>query len=177
MTQLVVNQNKFRFTYNPDVETLLKSFANIHEDEGRKQFKSSWLDFINENKTILDEEKKRLEQEGYKNDVYSKMFHTIKYYYVKKNKKNKDNRNTSLYDSPIKDKSRTYNKTDKDQLSLIVTFIKQDLQEYKNTNNIKPQYSYNRFLEKHSIENSKLQLQIKNSYKTQYYKIKNKSII
>ena len=36
MTQLVVNQNKFRFTYNPDVEALLKSFANIHEDEERK---------------------------------------------------------------------------------------------------------------------------------------------
>ena len=105
------------------------------------------------------------------------MFHTIKYYYVKKNKKNKDKRSTSLYDSPMKDKSRTYNKLDKEQLSLIVTFINQDLQEYKNTNNIKPQYSYNRFLEKHSIENSKLQLQIKNSYKTQYYKIKNKTII
>ena len=158
---------KFRFLYSPVVENMLRNFAKEHEDEERKQFKQSWIVFMEENKVILENEKERITEEGYSKDVYEKMFHTIKYYYVKKSKKEKELDGVE----PVK-KERTYNKVGKEWIEKMVTFIKEDLELYKNTKEMKPEYSFNRFLEKHTQGDEELDGRIKKSYKTKYNKIK-----
>ena len=175
---------KFRFVYSPEIETILREFAKEHEGEERKQFKQSWGVFMEENKSLLDNESKRIKQEGYNKDVYAKMFHTIKYYYVKKSKKQKKqqqeqhNQQEKEEKEEIKvheshsPKQRSYNKLGKQWIQTITSFIKDDLESYKHTKEMKPEYSYNRFLEKHATEDEELQLRVKKSYKTQYYKIK-----
>ena len=163
---------KFRFVYSPEIETMLRDFAKEHEEEERKQFKQSWHVFMEENKPLLENEAERITQEGYDKDVYAKMFHTIKYYYVKKSKKQKQQEKevTQTTDQPTK--HRSYNKLGKEWLQTISGFIKEDLNMYKDTKEIKPEYSYNRFLEKHLTGDEELQIRIKKSYKTQFYKIK-----
>ena len=175
---------KFRFVYSPEIETILREFAKEHEGEERKQFKQSWGVFMEENKSLLDNESKRIKQEGYNKDVYAKMFHTIKYYYVKKSKKQKKqqqeqhNQQEKEEKEEIKvheshsPKQRSYNKLGKQWIQTITSFIKDDLESHKHTKEMKPEYSYNRFLEKHATEDEELQLRVKKSYKTQYYKIK-----
>jgi hypothetical protein len=172
---------KFRFVYSPEIETILREFAKDHEGEERKQFKQSWGVFMEENKLLLDNESKRIKHEGYSKDVYAKMFHTIKYYYVKKSKKQKkqqqeqdnqqEKQENKVHESHSP-KQRSYNKLGKQWIQTITTFIKDDLESYKHTKEMKPEYSYNRFLEKHATEDEELQLRVKKSYKTQYYKIK-----
>ena len=172
---------KFRFVYSPEIETILREVAKDHEGEERKQFKQSWGVFMEENKLLLDNESKRIKHEGYSKDVYAKMFHTIKYYYVKKSKKQKkqqqeqdnqqEKQENKVHESHSP-KQRSYNKLGKQWIQTITTFIKDDLESYKHTKEMKPEYSYNRFLEKHATEDEELQLRVKKSYKTQYYKIK-----
>lgn len=162
---------KFRFVYSPEIEVLLRMFAKEHEHEERKQFKHSWQVFMEEKKTLLEKEEERIKQEGYDKDIYAKMFHTIKYYYVKTSKKQKEEEDKKV-NEPLCRKERSYNKLGKQWIELITSFIKEDLESYKGTKEMKPEYSYNRFLEKHETEDEELQLRIKKSYKTQYYKIK-----
>ena len=161
---------KFRFVYSPEIETMLRGFAKEHEEEERKQFKQSWQVFVEENRPLLEKEAERITREGYDKDVYAKMFHTIKYYYVKKSKKQKQNEASEKTESSTKE--RTYNKLGKEWIGNIVNFIKDDLELYKGTKEMKPEYSFNRFLEKHTSEDEELQSRVKKSYKTQYYKIK-----
>jgi hypothetical protein len=185
-TMEISTVTKFRFVYSPEIETILREFAKEHEGEERKQFKQSWGVFMEENKLLLDNESKRIKHEGYSKDVYAKMFHTIKYYYVKKSKKQKqqqeqhnqeekeekeEKEENTVYESHPP-KQRSYNKLGKQWIQTITTFIKDDLESYKHTKEMKPEYSYNRFLEKHATEDEELQLRVKKSYKTQYYKIK-----
>jgi len=182
-TMEISTVTKFRFVYSPEIETILREFAKEHEGEERKQFKQSWNVFMEENKLLLDNESKRIKQEGYDKDVYAKMFHTIKYYYVKKSKKQKqqqeqhnqeekEEKEENKVPESHPPKQRSYNKLGKQWIQTITTFIKDDLESYKHTKEMKPEYSYNRFLEKHATEDEELQLRVKKSYKTQYYKIK-----
>ena len=127
---------KFRFVYSPEIETILREFAKDHEGEERKQFKQSWGVFMEENKLLLDNESKRIKHEGYSKDVYAKMFHTIKYYYVKKSKKQKkqqqeqdnqqEKQENKVHESHSP-KQRSYNKLGKQWIQTITTFIKDDL--------------------------------------------------
>lgn len=161
---------KFRFVYSPEIESMLRTFAKEHEEEERKQFKQSWQVFVEENKPLLEKEAERITKEGYDKDVYAKMFHTIKYYYVKKSKKQKQQEECE--ETGDSGKERTYNKLGKEWIGNIVHFIKDDLEMYKGTKEMKPEYSFNRFLEKHTLGCKEFELRVKKSYKTQYYKIK-----
>lgn len=167
---MTVTAPKFRFVYSQEIETVLRGFAKEHEGEERKQFKQSWKMFMEENKTLLEKEEERIKEEGYDKDIYAKMFHTIKYYYVKKSKKEKEEEKTMNESCLVKE--RSYNRLGKQWINLITSFIKEDLETHEGTKEMKPEYSYNRFLEKHGTEDEELQLRVKKSYKTQYYKIK-----
>ena len=127
---------KFRFVYSPEIETMLRTFAKEHEEEERKQFKQSWQVFVEENRPLLEGESERITREGYDKDVYAKMFHTIKYYYVKKSKKQKQNEEYEKTEGSTKE--RTYNKLGKEWIGNIVNFIKDDLEMYKGTKEMKP---------------------------------------
>lgn len=74
-------QKVLRFKFDPDFIVALTNFAKIHQYDNRQDYKESWENWINENNDIVSREKIRLEQLGYKGDVYDKMYKSSRYYF------------------------------------------------------------------------------------------------
>lgn len=83
-----ISKNKpFRFLFSDNVTTLLENFSLMHKHEQRKVFQSKWKLFLEENRSILEEEIQKTRSNGYEGDVLEKMFHSARYYYRKKQTK------------------------------------------------------------------------------------------
>ena len=82
---------KFRYDFTEEVGNILKDFSDKHESESGKEFQKSWNIWIvtDEIESILKEECNRLLNDGYKDDVWDKMYKSARYYYKKKTKKEK----------------------------------------------------------------------------------------
>ena len=76
-----------RYDFSKEIEHKLREFAKTHEHGERKHTKQEWLKWTEENAQIIKEEESRLKKCGYEGDVKTKMFTSIKYYYMKKNNK------------------------------------------------------------------------------------------
>jgi len=78
-----------RYDFSKEIEYKLREFAKTHENGERKHTKQEWIKWTEENSESIKEEEARLKKCGYEGDVKIKMFTSIKYYYMKKNKTNK----------------------------------------------------------------------------------------
>ena len=76
-----------RYDFSKEIEHILREFAKTHQTSERKYTKQEWIKWTEENAQIIKEEEERLKKCGYEGDVKTKMFTSIKYYYMKKNKK------------------------------------------------------------------------------------------
>ena len=77
----------YRYDFSEEIEYKLREFAKIHEKSERKQTKQEWIKWTHQHDESIKEEEERLKKCGYEGDVKTKMFTSIKYYYMKKNKK------------------------------------------------------------------------------------------
>jgi len=75
-----------RFLFSDGVVDCLNEFAQIHQYDERKVFKSEWQTYLEvpENKELLKNEADRLINEGFEGDPYDKFFKSVRYYYRKK---------------------------------------------------------------------------------------------
>ena len=78
----------FRFKLATTVFDNIRAFARIHQHEDRVTFKDSWKTWCDNNKTMIDDETKRLSDIGFDNNINDKLFRTAKYYFIKKTFKN-----------------------------------------------------------------------------------------
>ena len=78
---------KFRYDFTEEIGKILKDFSDNHESETGKEFQKSWNIWImnDEIKKQLKEECDRLLNDGYKEDVWDKMYKSARYYYKEKN--------------------------------------------------------------------------------------------
>ena len=98
------------------------------------QFESFWDD----NKDIFLREKNRLESENFNKDVKTSIFRSIKYYHIKKLKKENNN------EEKVKEKEpRDYIKLNKYIIQWIDTFIINSMKQKK----IKPSVNFNEIIE------------------------------
>lgn len=83
----------------------MKNFSKIHIYSTRQNIKEKWKDWVKENRELIIEEKQNLEKNGYTgsfDDLIHKLFFSVKYYYIKKQKNyddtsiSKDNENTKI---------------------------------------------------------------------------------
>jgi hypothetical protein len=74
----------FRFKLATTVFDNIREFARIHQYEDRLTFKDSWKTWGDNNKTLIDDETKRLSDIGFDNNINDKLFRTAKYYFIKK---------------------------------------------------------------------------------------------
>ena len=79
----------FRFEFTSEVMDLIKHFAIVHQYDERKMYKEQWNNWYNENKEEMEREIRRMNEIGYVGDVKDKMFKAGRYYFRKKNIKNK----------------------------------------------------------------------------------------
>lgn len=76
-----------RYDFTKEIEYKLREFAKTHENSERKQTKQEWIKWTYQHEESIKEEEERLKKCGYEGDVKTKMFTSIKYYYMKKAKK------------------------------------------------------------------------------------------
>ena len=79
----------YRFEFTSEVMDLIKHFAIVHQYDERKMYKEQWNNWYNENKEEMEREIRRMNEIGYVGDVKDKMFKAGRYYFRKKNIKNK----------------------------------------------------------------------------------------
>jgi len=80
-----LNAPIFRFKFTEEFMVDLYKFSKIHQYDHRKDFKEAWINWIEENDDIIQEEVDRLNNLGYDGDILDKMFKSARYYFRKKN--------------------------------------------------------------------------------------------
>ena len=137
----------------------LKYFSNIHKFDDKETLKLYFTEWLEQNKSLVEKEKKYLDDQQYKTNIEEKLFKSIKYYYIKKYLKQEENVKST--------KERTYNVVPKE----IMEQIQEDIQEALQINpRFKPAHRFIEFKENKNYDEMKL----KKAYKNQYYQIKSK---
>ena len=77
---------KYRYDFSKGVTEKLFAFTKEHRDETTKNFRANWNEWINgeEINRILTTECELLLNQGFKNDVWDKMYKSARYYYKKR---------------------------------------------------------------------------------------------
>jgi len=140
----------FRFKFSQDFTEQMSYFAKIHQYDDRQIFKEAWLEWTNqvEITSLINDEIKKLTNQGYSGDVMDKMFKSARYYYrtKKETKEPLNPRKTyvgfssnmlEIIDNHIK--SRFLENTKKNKQNMIIT-------------NISPAHAYADFVETHQTE-------------------------
>jgi len=159
----------FRFNFSTEFNKELGYFAKLYKHEDRTEFKEKWKEWMEDNTEIINEEKKRLRNLGYKKDVEDKMYKSVRYYFVKK--KNKET---------AKRRKRTV------VSKKIIQHIIQHIKEHNFNEDFTPQLAYEDFYETNidlimnetnqlnidnidDIDNNCLETKIKKTYKNKFY--------
>ena len=74
----------YRYKFSEIFLDELKSFIDIHRFDDIPIFKEAWDKWCIDNIILVNEEKRRLDALGYKNDVGKKMYMSARYYYKNK---------------------------------------------------------------------------------------------
>jgi len=143
-----------RFKCSSELNQEIMNFSEIHKfdiDETLQEHFALWLE---ENKDLITRESEFLKRHEYDDPIETKIFKSIKYYYIKK-----------FTREPEKKKEKK--KAEKIDPA-IMQLIKTDLEQQFQTNpNFKPSETYEKFKRNDDPF-------IKKSYKNQYYQMKNK---
>lgn len=125
------DNNVFRFKFNDELSSYMAEFARIHKNESRNDFKENFDLWFNENNKIIHNEQSRLNNIGFNDDIKTKIFRSIKYYYVKKN---------AIPNNP-KQRNNKYMQLNKDFINNTYDFIIRNCI----SQNISPKKSYDHF--------------------------------
>lgn len=77
----------FRFKFSTEFNNQLLSFSKLHQHDDRQTYKDNWTLWLQSNDQIIDEESRRLREQGYEGNIIDKMFKSGRYYYRKKTPK------------------------------------------------------------------------------------------
>lgn len=153
------NIKTYRYNFSPEFIEQISYFSKKYQYEDRQKFKEEYNLWRLENTEIIEIEKNKLKQNGYKGDVDEKIYYAMRYYFRKKEHKNKNN---------DKQKRNDYLKIDKYILNSIDEYIYNNL-------DLKPEDSFKNFCKEEHILNRIIQKYINNNIKdkeTIIYKIK-----
>lgn len=154
-----------------EVSEMVTTFAKVHQYDERKTYKEEWEKWCDENNDVLNTEIRRLTDLGYDGNVIDKIYKAGRYYFRKKNTKDKkepkqrrayismQNEVLEAMDEHIKNNSE---KTDYCPASGFDDFCKQEVQLLTN--------EVNRICNNIPDINAKmLTNKIKKTYKNRYY--------
>jgi hypothetical protein len=166
--------NIYRYKLSPNIQDLIKDFTRIHNLDDRQQFKENWEVFLNNNRTIIQNEEERLKKLSYKKDIKVMMYKSARYYYL----------------PIINNTIQTNNTKRKEYISFSNDFNKfiQRIVTQHISDNIKPSEGFKNLLEnnyeiinteiknyqeKHDVTIVDINTKIKKIYKNKYYVHKN----
>jgi hypothetical protein len=77
----------FRFKFSAEFNNQLLSFSKLHQHDDRITYKDNWTLWLQTNDQMIDEESRRLREQGYDGNIIDKMYKSGRYYYRKKTPK------------------------------------------------------------------------------------------
>ena len=77
----------FRFKFSTEFNNQLLSFSKLHQHDDRITYKDNWTLWLQTNDQMIDEESRRLREQGYDGNIIDKMYKSGRYYYRKKTPK------------------------------------------------------------------------------------------
>lgn len=171
-----------RYDFTKEIEYKLREFAKIHENSERKQTKQEWIKWTEQHDESIKEEEERLKKYGYEGDVKTKMFTSIKYYYMKKAKK--ETKKTKEPEEKI-EKRRKYISLSRCMLEIIDNHIVKEINHNMNVDsgfiNIEPSAAYLNFCKenqlqiveeikilKEQMDQTEIATKLKKTYKNRY---------
>ena len=176
-----------RYDFSKEIEYKLREFAKTHENGERKHTKQEWIKWAEENRESIKEEESRLKKCGYQGDVKTKMFTSIKYYYMKKAKKEtKEKKETKDQEEKTEkpEKRKKYVSLSPLMLETIDNHIMKEINHNMEKNgliNIEPSSAYLNFCKenqlqiieeikilKEQMEQNEIATKLKKTYKNRY---------
>ena len=128
----------YRHKFTPEINEIMQNFSKLHMFDNKDTLIDQFETFWDDNKDVFLREKNRLESENFNKDVKTSIFRSIKYYHIKKLKKENDN------EEKVKEKEpRDYIKLNKYIIQWIDTFIINSMKQKK----IKPSVNFNEIIE------------------------------
>ena len=132
-------QQIYRHKFTNDINELMQEFSKLHMFDNKDTLIDQFETFWDDNKDLFLREKNRLESENFNKDVKTSIFRSIKYYHIKKLKKENE------HGEIVKEKEpRDYIKLNKYIIQWIDTFIINSMKQKK----IKPSVNFNEIIEK-----------------------------
>ena len=74
----------FRFKFTHQFQEKLVAFTKVHKFDDAIIFRENWDEWLAENKACVINETRNLENLGYRGDVKTKMYKSVRYYYKDK---------------------------------------------------------------------------------------------
>jgi hypothetical protein len=163
--------NIYRYKLDESITSILKEFSKLHINENKNDFKHYWELWLLENNEAIEREKNRLENIGFKGDIYDKMYKSSRYYLTKK----KDNNDTFT-----NVKKREYISVSNEFLEA----IEENINNYVKIYRLSPSQGYEDFCNKYKIlfttefifmqtnygyNKDYIYLKLKKTYKNRYF--------
>ena len=168
-----------RYDFSKEIEYKLREFSKTHQTSERKHTKQEWIKWTEQHAQSIKEEESRLKKCGYEGDVKTKMFTSIKYYYMKKNKKE-----TKEPAEEKPEKRKKYTSLSPCMLEIIDNHIMKEINHNMEKNgliNIEPSSAYLNFCKenqlqiiqeikilKEQIDQNEIATKLKKTYKNRY---------
>ena len=93
----------FRFKFTQQFQEKLVGFTKIHKFDDPVIFRENWDEWMAENKASVIQETRNLENLGYRGDVKTKMYKSVRYYYKDKSEKKTEPKKRRVYISLDRD--------------------------------------------------------------------------
>jgi len=93
----------FRFKFTPQFQDKLVAFTKIHKFDDAPIFRDNWDEWLEENKMAVMQETRSLINLGYRGDVTTKMYKSVRYYYKDKSEKKSKPKKRRVYISLDRD--------------------------------------------------------------------------
>ena len=81
---MATKEKTHRFKFSESFSQTIVDFTRIHKFSNPKDFKESWIEWKDENNSIIEKELKCLQTKGYQGNIYDKIYKSIRYYHKNK---------------------------------------------------------------------------------------------
>jgi len=144
----------YRFVLSNEIIDYLSEFAKVHQHDDRKSFKEVWQKWIkyDDIEPIINEEVKRLKNNGYEGDPLDKMFKSARYYYRNKSDANDKDIETKTRKSYETVPRHILENIDKHIHSQINIHASHNINNNINISTISPAESFKLYLTENKVE-------------------------
>ena len=129
----------YRYQFTDTLLEYMREFADIHRLDDRETFKEAYQKWRGEDhiRTAVSREVRRLQEDGFKQDIERKLYTSLRYYFSKRKYEKHEK----------KERNKTYEKCNKEEMKIMDDFIVRDL-------SIKPSIMYEQYIIEHNVEDN-----------------------